>query len=171
MPGDADIARYREDGVLFPLPAIGDSEVDATLGALARLESLPEPARKSALTTKSHLLSRTLWDLVHHPAIVEAASTVIGPDLLVWGAGFFKKPAGSPDYRQLAPGRHLLGPGAARYRHRLGGAQPEHDRKRLPARGAGQPPLADPAAPRDLRRPQPPEPRPGDRRGRQPTSR
>jgi non-haem Fe2+, alpha-ketoglutarate-dependent halogenase len=98
MLGEVDVAKYRQDGVLFPLPALGSSEVEATLGALARLEALPEPARKSALTTKSHLLSRTLWDIVHHPAIVDVASAVIGPDLLVWGAGFFKKPAGSPDF-------------------------------------------------------------------------
>ena len=95
---DADVAQYQRDGVLFPLPALGASEIEAALSALARLEALPEPVRKSALTTKSHLLSRTLWDIVHHPAIVEAASAVIGPDLLVWGAGFFKKPAGSPDF-------------------------------------------------------------------------
>jgi non-haem Fe2+, alpha-ketoglutarate-dependent halogenase len=94
----AEVARYREDGVLFPLAAIGPSEVEAALGALARLEALPEPARKAALTTKSHLLSRTLWDLVHHPAVVDAAEAVVGPDLLVWGAGYFKKAAGSPDF-------------------------------------------------------------------------
>jgi non-haem Fe2+, alpha-ketoglutarate-dependent halogenase len=98
MLGEVDVAKYRQDGVLFPLPALGSSEVEATLGALTRLEALPEPARKSALTTKSHLLSRTLWDIVHQSAIVDVASAVIGPDLLVWGAGFFKKPAGSPDF-------------------------------------------------------------------------
>ncbi|MFO1035307.1 MAG: phytanoyl-CoA dioxygenase family protein [Geminicoccaceae bacterium] len=92
------IARYGEDGVLFPLPAIAPEEVDVTLAALARLEALPEPTRKAALTTKSHLLSRTLWDLVHHEAILDPVSAVIGPDLLVWGSGFFKKPAGAPDY-------------------------------------------------------------------------
>ena len=94
----AQAARYREDGVLFPLPALEPAGIAAALAALARIEALPEPTRKSALTTKSHLLSRTLWDIVHTPAIVEAAAAVIGPDLLVWGAGFFKKPAGSPDF-------------------------------------------------------------------------
>ena len=97
-PTAEQVARYREDGVLFPLPALAPAETEAARAALARLEALPEPTRKMALTTKSHLLSRTLWDLVQHEAIVDAASAVIGPDLLVWGAGFFKKPAGSPDY-------------------------------------------------------------------------
>ena len=35
---------------------------------------------------------------MRHPTIVDAAARVIGPDVLVWGAGFFKKVAGSPDY-------------------------------------------------------------------------
>lgn len=94
----AQLARYREDGVLYPLDALSEPEVAAARAALARFEALPEPARKAALTTKSHLLSRTLWDLVHHPAITGPVAQVIGPDVLVWGAGFFKKAAGSPDY-------------------------------------------------------------------------
>lgn len=94
----AQVACYRNDGVLFPLPAIGPDEVAGALATLTRLEALPEAGRKAALTTKSHLLSRTLWDLVHQPAIVDVAARVIGPDLLVWGAGFFKKVAGLPDY-------------------------------------------------------------------------
>src|SRR3954451_6282147 len=96
--GDADVAQYQRDGVLFPLPALGSSEVEAALDALARLEALPEPARKTALTTKSHLLSRVLWDIVHHFAIVEAASALSVPDLLVWGPVLSKKTAGSPDF-------------------------------------------------------------------------
>ena len=98
MLTDEQIARYRSDGVLYPLAALSSDQVEGAKAALGRLESLPEPSRKAALTTKSHLLSRALSDIVRHPAIVEAAAAVVGPDLLVWGAGFFKKPAGSPDY-------------------------------------------------------------------------
>lgn len=94
----AQAADFRETGVVFPLPALTLLQIDAALAALARIEALPEPARKSALTTKSHLLSRTLWDIIHLPAIVEPVAALIGPDLLVWGAGFFKKAAGAPDY-------------------------------------------------------------------------
>lgn len=95
---DAQLARYREDGVLFPLTALDPPEVEAARAVLERIEALPEPARKGALTTKSHLLSRTLWEIVHHERIVAAVAQVIGQDVLVWGAGFFKKAAGSPDY-------------------------------------------------------------------------
>ncbi|MFO1050287.1 MAG: phytanoyl-CoA dioxygenase family protein [Geminicoccaceae bacterium] len=98
MLTDEAIARYRTDGVLYPLPALTPDEVEGARAALRRLEALPEPTRKAALTTKSHLLSQALSDIVRHPAIIDAAAAVVGPDLLVWGAGFFKKPAGSPDY-------------------------------------------------------------------------
>ena len=98
--------------------------------------------RKSALTTKSHLLSRTLWDIVHHPAIVEAASAVIGPDLLVWGAGFFKKPAGSPDFVSWHQDATYWGLEPPDIVTAWVALEPEHDGKRLSARGAGQPPLA-----------------------------
>jgi non-haem Fe2+, alpha-ketoglutarate-dependent halogenase len=95
---DARIAAYREQGVLFPLPALGVPELRACLDALARIEALPEPARTRLVKNKSHLVSRTLWDTIHRPAILDAVEDVIGPDLLVWGASFFKKEAGSPDY-------------------------------------------------------------------------
>ena len=95
---DAEIQRYRDEGVLFPLPALAPAEIEAALKALARIEALPEPARRQTLTTKSHLVSRNLWDVVHKGTILDAVERVIGPDLLVWGAGFFKKAAGSPDY-------------------------------------------------------------------------
>ena len=95
---DTEIMRYREDGVVFPLAALGPVDINKALQVVARLQLLAEPTRKSALTTKSHLLSRTLWDMVHSPTIVEPVAQLIGPDVLVWGSGFFKKAAGSADY-------------------------------------------------------------------------
>lgn len=95
---EAQIESYREKGVLFPLPAISAAEVAACRTALARIEALPEPARTQGLRNKSHLISRTLNDLIRKPMIVDAVEQVIGPDLLVWGASFFNKAAGSADF-------------------------------------------------------------------------
>jgi non-heme Fe2+,alpha-ketoglutarate-dependent halogenase len=44
------------------------------------------------------LVSKALWDLVHTPAILDQVQEVVGPDLLVWGASFFKKAGGSADF-------------------------------------------------------------------------
>lgn len=95
---EAQVATYREHGILFPLPVLDAGEIRACLDALSRIEGLPEPARGRALKNKSHLVSRTLNDLIRKPAILDAVEDVIGPDLLVWGASFFKKEGGSPDF-------------------------------------------------------------------------
>jgi non-haem Fe2+, alpha-ketoglutarate-dependent halogenase len=94
----AEVAAYRENGILFPLAALDPDEVGACRGALSRIEALPEPERSRVLKNKSHLVSSVLYDLVRKPAILDAVEDVIGPDLLVWGAGFFNKAPGSPDF-------------------------------------------------------------------------
>ena len=95
---NVQLAAYREQGVLFPLPALDEAELAAARSALARIETLPADDRSRVIRNKSHLVSRSLWDLVHAPRILDAVEQVVGPDLLVWGASFFKKEAGSPDY-------------------------------------------------------------------------
>lgn len=95
---EAQVAAYEADGILFPLSVLDAGGIRACLGALERIETLPEPARSRVLKNKSHLVSRSLWDLVHTPAILDAVEDVVGPDLLVWGASFFNKAGGAPDY-------------------------------------------------------------------------
>lgn len=95
---EAQLQSYRERGFLFPLPALEPDEVAAARSALARIEALPEPHRSRVVKNKSHLVSVTLAALIRKPTILDAVEQVIGPDLLVWGASFFKKEGGSPDY-------------------------------------------------------------------------
>jgi non-heme Fe2+,alpha-ketoglutarate-dependent halogenase len=94
----AQVAAYRQNGILFPLAVLEPDQVEACRAALSRIEALPEPGRSRVLKNKSHLVSSVLWDLVRKPAILDVVEDVIGPDLLVWGAGFFNKPPGSPDF-------------------------------------------------------------------------
>jgi non-haem Fe2+, alpha-ketoglutarate-dependent halogenase len=93
-----EVAAYRERGILFPFKVLSDGEVAAALAALARIEAAPAEIRRSLLMSKSHLVSRTLYDLVRHPAIVAHVTALIGDDVLSWGAGFFNKDAGSDSY-------------------------------------------------------------------------
>ena len=80
---------------------------------------------------------------------------VLGEQLLHQGGA-------RPELRLLAPGSHLLGPGAGGHRDRLDRALAEHARERLHARGPGQPQAGRAAAYRDLCRAQPALARPGD---------
>ena len=94
----AQIAAYKRDGILFPFDVIGPDEVAAANEALARLEASPPAIRKGVVTSKSYLVSRTLYDICRKPAIVSRVADVLGGDALLWSAGFFVKEASSPQY-------------------------------------------------------------------------
>ena len=52
----------------------------------------PSEAKKG-LRLKAHLLHPPLYDLLFQPRILDAVESILGPNLLVWGSGFFyKKP-------------------------------------------------------------------------------
>lgn len=95
---DAEVAAYRERGILFPCPVLTRGEVATALAALARIEAAPAEIRRGLTMSKSHLVSRTLYDLVRHPAIVARVAALVGDDVLSWGAGFFNKDPGTDTY-------------------------------------------------------------------------
>ncbi|PZT72160.1 MULTISPECIES: phytanoyl-CoA dioxygenase family protein [unclassified Streptomyces] len=59
--------------------------VSAVGGALARYAAFP----------KIHLVSMWADRIVHHPAIVDAVESLLGPELLVWSTNLFIRPAHS----------------------------------------------------------------------------
>lgn len=92
------IAAYARDGFVAPVQAFGAEEI---AGPAAKLEALmrAEGGTLSRRTNqKPHLLLPFLADMVRHPAILDAVEDLLGPDLLVWGSGFFHKPAGDPAF-------------------------------------------------------------------------
>jgi ectoine hydroxylase-related dioxygenase (phytanoyl-CoA dioxygenase family) len=91
----SEVAAYRARGIQFPFKALDHEEIAA---ALARLEAAPAEIRRSLMTSKSHLVSRTLYDIARRQAIVAHAASLVGDDVLVWGAGFFSKDGGSDSY-------------------------------------------------------------------------
>ncbi len=94
----AEIARYHEDGILFPFDVIGPADVAAANAALARLEAAPKEIRKGVLSSKSYLVSQTLYDICTWPAIVDRVADVLGGNAMLWSAGFFVKEASTPHY-------------------------------------------------------------------------
>nr|BBC15206.1 phytanoyl-CoA dioxigenase [Streptomyces sp.]BBI93424.1 phytanoyl-CoA dioxygenase-like hydroxylase [Streptomyces sp.] len=91
--------RFRTDGFAFPVNALTRAEAEQALaechaylrtvsaagGALARYATFP----------KIHLVSTWADRIVHHPAILDAAEALLGPDLLVWSTNLFVRPARS----------------------------------------------------------------------------
>jgi phytanoyl-CoA dioxygenase PhyH len=81
------VARYREDGFLCPLPALSALEArDGRLKIEAFEASQGRPLGQlpGQLRAKTHLLFPWLDALVRHPAVLAAVEDLIGPDLLVY---------------------------------------------------------------------------------------
>jgi non-haem Fe2+, alpha-ketoglutarate-dependent halogenase len=95
------LAAYRRDGYLFPIPALSADEIATCLAGLDRLErELGCPVADADVKWRSHAYAHSPWfnDLIRHPRILDAIEDVIGPDILVWTSTFFIKEPHSPTY-------------------------------------------------------------------------
>jgi non-heme Fe2+,alpha-ketoglutarate-dependent halogenase len=95
------LAAYRDNGFLFPIPALTPSEVATCLAGLARLEAdLGCPVAEAAVKWRSHAYAHSPWfnTLIRHPRILDAIEDVIGPNILVWTSTFFIKEPHSPTF-------------------------------------------------------------------------
>jgi non-heme Fe2+,alpha-ketoglutarate-dependent halogenase len=88
------VQRYHEDGYLAPLDAVPRAEAEAMFRYVQDFEaSVSEAEAKKGLGNKCHLLHPPLYDLLFQPKILDAVESIVGPNILVWGSGFFyKKP-------------------------------------------------------------------------------
>ena len=84
-------ATYHRDGFLSPLPAFSEPETTRFRTALAAMETADGGALAFASNQKPHIIHPWLADLVRRPEILDAVESVIGLDILLWGAGFFAK--------------------------------------------------------------------------------
>ena len=89
---------YRRDGILFPIDVMPPHQAAALLGRLEAIEAGHEGRLPARLNQKPHLLYPWMNELIRHPAILDAVESVLGPDLLCWGAQFFAKNAHDPSF-------------------------------------------------------------------------
>ena len=87
----ARVAQYRSDGYLSPLPALSAAEAGENLARLEAIERSEGGKLSHATNQKPHLLYPWLAELVRRPEILDPVASVIGPDILLWGCGFFAK--------------------------------------------------------------------------------
>ena len=92
---EQQIADYRRDGYLFPVPAMSEAEAGRYFGQLQAYEADSLGGLVSAVggaaRFKNHLLLTWVNDLVRHPAILDAVEDLIGPDILCYTSTFFVK--------------------------------------------------------------------------------
>jgi hypothetical protein len=96
------VARYRRDGFLFPIPVLAPAEITALCAWLDAFEAehadLPKKQRRETkLRFKPHLLHPILDRVVRNARILDAVESCIGPDILVWSSAFFIKDGSDTD--------------------------------------------------------------------------
>ena len=91
---------YEKNGYFFPWDVTSAGEAAELLADLtaAEAEVGDDRARLSMLRSYPAQLLPSFARLIRHPRLLEAASRIIGPDLLVWSCGFFIKEAGAKSY-------------------------------------------------------------------------
>ena len=99
MPEDRTIAQqYEEDGFVFPIDVISESEASTLRSDLEAAESelSDDPERLALLRSYPDRLLPSFDRLIRHPVLIESAEAVLGSDLMVWSAALFIKEANSP---------------------------------------------------------------------------
>lgn len=90
--------QYSRDGFVFPIDVVSAAEAEALRSDLesAEKELADDPGRLALLRSYPDRLLPSFDRLIRNRALIEAASAVLGPDLMVWSAAFFIKEANSP---------------------------------------------------------------------------
>jgi len=89
--GENFLNTYCEQGFLFPLPALTDSEVNSLRTKLEELEAQHGGKLPPHINRKPHLLLTWLNELIRDPRILDPVEKILGPDIFCWGSGFFIK--------------------------------------------------------------------------------
>ena len=95
---ESQLQHYREQGYLAPVPVLSSEEAMRLRSALEGGEDLQGKPLDRLQCNKSYLLFDWADELVHHPAILDAVESLIGPDILCYMTNLFTKEAGSSSY-------------------------------------------------------------------------
>ena len=87
----AQVAQYREQGFLSPVPALSAQEARYARAQVEAIEAANGGTWPRAQSLKSHLIYTFLDRIVHHPAILDAVEDILGPDILCWSSRWFIK--------------------------------------------------------------------------------
>jgi ectoine hydroxylase-related dioxygenase (phytanoyl-CoA dioxygenase family) len=88
---------YDKDGFVFPIEVLSAEQAAAVRQDLenAEKELAGNPEKLALLHSYPDRLLPSFDELVRHPALVNAAAQILGPDLMVWSASLFIKQAQS----------------------------------------------------------------------------
>jgi non-haem Fe2+, alpha-ketoglutarate-dependent halogenase len=89
----AQIDHFAREGYLFPLDALTRAEAADCRRRLEAYETETGQEAQKRLKIKAHLAFPWMTALGRHPAILAAVTSIIGPDVLLFGSSLFAKNA------------------------------------------------------------------------------
>jgi non-haem Fe2+, alpha-ketoglutarate-dependent halogenase len=92
------VAFFRTNGYAFPFQALSPEEAFHCRAKLEAYEAQTHEDVNKRLKIKAHLAFPWMCAIARHPAIVSAVQSVIGADLLLYGASMFAKEAHDPRF-------------------------------------------------------------------------
>lgn len=85
------VARYRRDGVHWPIPVLTPDEVAYYRGCLEAFERGQGGPLRGSMMFKTHLLFTWVDELIRSPKILDAVEDILGPNLMAWNTHWFIK--------------------------------------------------------------------------------
>ncbi|MEM1314780.1 MAG: phytanoyl-CoA dioxygenase family protein [Pseudomonadota bacterium] len=98
LDGTALKDAYDRDGYAFPFRAMSADQARAARAKLEAHEAATGGPLQAKWRHQTHLLFTWVDEITRSPAVLDRVEDVIGPDILVWGAGFFIKEPNTPDF-------------------------------------------------------------------------
>lgn len=95
---EAQVEAFKRNGYHFPVRVITQAEAAGYRQKIAAFEAVHDLVMKTPYRNKPHLVFGWANELIHNPRILDAVEDLLGPDLLVWGSGFFIKEPHDPAY-------------------------------------------------------------------------
>jgi non-haem Fe2+, alpha-ketoglutarate-dependent halogenase len=102
MTRDAIADRFEREGFACPLPLHGPGEADRIRRQFDALEAREGREKCQIGLLDRHLDQEFVWELATHPGVLDAVSTVIGPDVLLLATHFFCKYPIGPEEKFVA---------------------------------------------------------------------
>lgn len=94
----AQVAAYRRDGYVCPVPGIAPAEANRLLRLLADFEAETGLTAGHVVRNKGHLKLTALYELIFNDTVLDAVESLLGPDIMCWGSSLFVKDAGDPGF-------------------------------------------------------------------------
>ncbi len=85
------VRNYWNDGVIYPLTALGKDDAKSLLPLFTDLKHRMSGWVNAQQLLKVHIVSKWVNDLASSPSILDAVESILGPNILLWGATFFAK--------------------------------------------------------------------------------